>query len=185
MAVTPGHGWPIPDLANVADGPDGFSDLAIAIENTLDSRSQQSYTPAWASLGSVQPANPSARQGLYRVIGPNCYFNTVISFGASTTGGKGALRVSIPVPASTAIAEQWVICTLLTPGSSTRWQGIAQITSAANTWCNPTFCSSSTENQLANWMGSQESTVAGYPSIGVATVQNGGHIRINGFYAVA
>lgn len=182
--TTPGHGWPIPTLTESGDGPAAIGALAQAIEDTLDSKSQQSYTPSWASDGTVQPTNPSSRTGLYRVVGAYCDFNAVINFGASTNGGRGILKVGLPVAASASATEQWVIANLLI-GNSTRWGGWGHIQATSPTFVRPVFPVSDTGSWLANWMSQDITGSAGYPGIGSPTVVNGGNVRVNGRYVIA
>jgi hypothetical protein len=189
MATTPVFGWPIPDLANTADGPDGFSDLALAIEGTVNTPSVVAYTPTWTSDGAAQPANPSSRTGFYQIQRKLCYFVAQINFGPSTNGGNGPLRVGIPFPGKTGMVQVANNCTLFVNGAGGNFDGNAEIRGGESTVL-ARFLISSVLNTVGYWQSAQSpgsdvnTTIPGSPGGGVYSVTNGGFIRVSGTYLV-
>lgn len=183
MAVTPVYGWRLPDGGIAADGPDAFSDLATDIENTLSAGDWSAYTPTWTSNGSQQPSNPATKVGRFKVFESWCDFRVYMSFGGSVNGGKGRLYIGLPVPATSAIAEQWVPCKLYVPTVGS-WQGTAQITAGA-TSALPLFNAHEGTAIAAPWLNNNDSGAAGtgIPAMpGHWTAENGGNIVVGGRY---
>jgi hypothetical protein len=189
MAVTPVYGWPIPDLGNVADGPDGFAKMANSIEATVSSKGFLSYTPAWTSGGSLQPSNPISRLGRYRVLNGWCDVIIQIGFGPSTSGGKGQLRLSLPVPAVADLTEQLLFAALWCPGAGLKFLGVGQILTPSFTFVTPLLPIDTTHNNVTPWMSAQDGTGVpgtGFPEIpGSASVQSSGNIYVQGRYLIA
>lgn len=191
MAVTPVYKWPIPNLTDVADGPDGFSDLANAIEATLTDTLKSTYTPSWTS-SATNPANPASRAGWYRVENAICDFVAQLTFGASTSGSYGDLSIGLPVPASAVIPRQ--ICgtvILLTAGivNNDRWAGYATTGNTDQSNCAPWFPVDATRNNFGRWSNadSSGSTESGVPNVDGAfyNIRNGGYIVVQGRYFTA
>lgn len=184
MAVTPVFGWRLPDGGIAADGPDAFADLAIDIENTLSAIAWNSYTPAWTSRGSVQPANPSTKVGRYRIANGWCDFSIVLQFGVSTNGGNGALEVGLPVAASSQLFEQVARCKLWLPTAGGQWAGTALIP-AGSTSCRLMMSTSGTNPTQNDWRNADSTNAAGtgFPQIaGKYAVESGGNMIVSGRY---
>ncbi len=185
MATTPVYGWRIPDLGSVADGPDGFSDLALDIETTVAGSSILAYTPTWTSDGANQPLNPASRSGTYQVQNKVCQFAARLTFSSSTNGGTGVLRVGLPQPARAGML-QFATCYLYVPNDHPVWLGQAEIRAGENT-CIPTF--KDRLNGLDGyWMNAGADTSPGGPPRtvnGSYNVTNGGFIQVAGSYFVA
>jgi hypothetical protein len=176
MAVTPVYGWRIPDLGSVADGPDGFSDLALDIEGTVNGANILTYTPSWTADGNAQPLNPGERSGVYQVRNKVCQFFAQLTFTSSTGGGAGALRVGLPVPARAGML-QFAPCRLSIPADHPLWMGMAEIRSGENS-CIPAFPVTSTNSIYGYW---QSVSAVGQPtSTGVPRTVNGGFNIVNG-----
>src|SRR5262245_15181751 len=65
MAVTPIYGWPTPALSEPADVPTDMSELAVAIETTVDSLDDrldvlEAVAPAMVRIAEVVLAAPAA-----------------------------------------------------------------------------------------------------------------------------
>jgi len=188
MATQADFGWELPDLSDVADGPDAFLQFADDIAATIKDRGLTSYTPSWTSQGSQQPANPASRFGIYRIDHGLCTFNAKLVFGVTTLVGSGALQVGIPVPALNTV-QHLVQCMLWTPSASAIWYGPGFIDSATNYQSvQPEFPVQNDRSDMLPWasiggfLGRQTPYVPsnnGYP------VMAGGYITIQGQYFVA
>jgi hypothetical protein len=186
MAVTPVYGWRIPDLGSVADGPDGFSDLALDIEGTVNGSNILAYTPSWSSDGGNQPTNPASRSGTYQVRNKVCQFAARLTFGSSTNAGTGILRVGLPLQARAGML-QFATCYLYVPNDHPVWFGQSEIRGGENT-CIPGF-TDRTNGLFGYWINGAEGTSAptGQPRTvnGGYSVTNGGYIQVAGSYFVA
>lgn len=187
--TTPIFGWPIPTLSESADGPAALNALAVAIETTINDSSTTSYTPTWTADGSVQPTNPATKTGWYRTRAKICMFGATITFGASTTGGNGPLRLGIPLPAKAGITQTNINASLYnaSPGN---YDGQGEIRSGESTVL-PRFLIGVIPNDLSvgYWQyepagGGGGATVPNHPG-GGKSVANGGYIRVNGSYLTA
>lgn len=192
MATTPKYGWTIPDLGDVADGPAAFSTLAVGIENTIADKTISTYTPSWVSDGVGQPTNPSARAGWYRVQNGICTFSAQIIFDSSTSGGRGDLKIGLPVPASGTVSRQFAgHAHLSAPGASgaDRIFGVISIGSGDTGYAAPWFPTSGTVSNHARWRVADDGSgtgTTGVPSVSSGwNVRNGGYVAITGTYFTA
>lgn len=186
MAVTPVFGWPIPNLTDVADGPDGFSDLALAIENTLNDRTWLSYTPSWTSMGTVQPSNPGARVGRYKVTRGVCEVRIYLSFTGSSTGGTGQLQLGLPLPAQNLGTYPLMgLMSYARSAAGIRYLGFGGC--GTDSKHNPTFPTSTTDVRMESWRNALEGNAPGnsIPDVGGDFfIRNGAFISVWGSYAV-
>lgn len=108
MGATNVFKLPWPELGDLADGPDGYQDLAAAVEAALlgqrDADDSLTWVPAWTSSGT-QPKGAST-YGTYRVRSKLCTFTIWATFAASVNGGNGQLQFSLPVRARASINQQ-------------------------------------------------------------------------------
>lgn len=183
---SPVFGWPLPTLAETADGPAAFANLAGGIEATLSDTTHLTYLPEWVATGA-QPGNPSIRQGTYVIKNGVCDFVVTIAFGPSTDGGGGDLSVGIPVPALSAIGTQIVHCVLYTPLYGARmWVG-AGIIDNPNTRVRPHFPLDDSHASMLPWASGLSQFTGGTVPSGPNypySVQNGGLIAVTGRYIV-
>lgn len=181
--TTPVFAWPVPVLGDVADGPDGFSDLALAIEATVNNANVLSYTPSWTADGSIQPVNPATRTGFYQLRRKLCYFWAQLTFGASSGGGTLPLRIGLPAPARTGMTQMFQ-SSIFVPGTGT-FPGTGEIRSGEAT-CLPMFPINSSSVILGFWQSANASALpsTGVPvsNTGIHNVSNGGSIRVSGVY---
>jgi hypothetical protein len=186
--TTPVYGFHYPTLASIADGPDGFQDLALDVEATLQAKTLTSFTPVWidAAGGVFPPTSPATMAGKYRVWGGRCFMQINTTFGPSTTGGRGALVFNTPLPAANTGFDQYLFCRLSVP-SVGFFQGIANIPPGAQV-IYPGFPVSSSRSDYNNFASADAAANpgTGFPAApGAFTVQNGGAITIVGSYALA
>lgn len=184
---SPVFGWPIPVHADVADGPGGFSDLALAIEETINNPSVVTYTPSWTADGTIQPVNPSSRVGYYQIQRKICQFYARIGFGASVGGGNGPLRVGLPFPGKTGLTQISVNAWLYVPGNA-NFYGFGEIRAGEQTVLVQLPLGQS-NTSMGYWRsefpgGGITTTLPSSPDGGVRSVTNGGSIIINGSYLV-
>lgn len=184
MATTPIYGWRLPDLGVVANAPDAFLNLGTDIENTLANASVNSYTPAWTSGGSAQPANPTSKVGRYKVTNGWCDIAIFLTYGASVNGGEGILSLSLPVAASSAIPEQILRAKTWLPNGG-NFEGVA-IVNASATVIGVQFNQSAALATMDWWRGSNGAGSplgSGVPSVaGQYGVQANGNMAITGRY---
>lgn len=191
VSFTPGYSWPIPSLADIADGPDAFSDALLAIEATYQADKVLSYTPLWASLGAGQPAAPSAIAGRYMPLNGVCDVWIGMTFGASTSGGTGQLTLSVPLPGRTGLTEQWLDAKLFIPGGGGAGNYLGGcIVGSGLTVLSVWFPTSATDIRVQGWAGeagggSGTGVGTGIPrTSGAFTVANGGNLYVNGRYLI-
>ena len=185
MGATAVYGWRLPDGPIAADGPDAFSDLASDIETTMSAPNWNSYTPAWASQGSQQPANPATKVGRYSVSNGWCDFLIYMSFGGTVNGGKGILSLGLPVAASSQVPEQTVRTKLWVPAVA-NWDGIGLI-SAGATVVYPLFTVANNNSTVGYWQNNDNTGAAGtgIPNMPSHwTCENGGNVVVTGRYLV-
>lgn len=180
---TPVFGWPVPSYpTKPPDGPAAFQALANAIEATFDAV-PTAYTPAWTSDGPAQPGALASGQGYWQHRNGLCTVAIYFSFGASTTGGRGALVVGLPM---TSIGyEQQMPCKMYVPGVGD-FSGMATIPPNAN-YCRPQFPIANGSGVVNNWQSSNDAGTAGTgipPAAGAFTVANTGNFVLTGRYAV-
>jgi len=190
MATQADFGWELPDLSDVADGPDAFLQFADDIAATVKDRALISYTPSWNSAGAQQPSGTASRQGFYRVDNGICTFSAHLYFGPSTIGGSGKLSIGLPVPATSAISTQTVDTHLWTPSASAVWHGVGFIDVQSGwTTARPYFPVNNSRSDMLQWahtagdFGLAIPTITG--AVGGFNVMNGGDITLNGSYFVA
>lgn len=186
MAVTPVFGWPIPNLTDVADGPDGFSDLALAIEGTLNDKTWLSYTPSWTSAGTIQPSNPGSRVGRYKVTRGVCEVRIFMNFISSSTGGIGNLQIGLPLPAqnigTNPIMGLQCYCK---SAAGVRYFGFAS--AGTDGKCGPTFPISTTNVSWEAWRNALEGNAIGnsIPDVGADFfIRNNAFINVWGSYPI-
>jgi hypothetical protein len=190
MATQGTYGWELPDLSDVADGPDAFQQFADDVATTIGDRVLATYTPSWVSEGPAQPTNPSKREGFYRIDNGVCTFAVHLYFGASTSGGTGKLSIGLPVPATSVISSQQVMSHLWTPSANAVWHGPAFIDSATN-WlrARPYFPVNNARSDMFAWASGAGDFGLPIPTIpsnpGSWNVMNGGDITLNGSYFIA
>lgn len=189
MATQADFGWELPDMSDIADGPDAFLQFADDIAGTLKDRTLTTYTPSWTSAGAQQPAGTSLRQGHYRVDNGICTFAAHLYFGPGTIGGSGKLSIGIPVPAASVIATQQLNCHLWTPNASAVWHGVAFIDSQSGwTSARPYFPVNNARSDMLQWAHTAGDFGLSVPTVGSApgyNVMNGGDVTLNGSYFVA
>lgn len=183
---SPVFGWPLPVLADVADGPDAFSDLGLAIEGTINNPNVLTYTPSWTADGTIQPVNPSTRVGYYQMQKKICHVYARIEFGASVGGGNGALRIGLPAPGKTGMI-QLLNCWTFIPGNG-HFEGLGEVRAGEQTVL-PRFPYSPGNCTVAYWQsesvgGGIGTTIPAALSGTVRSVTNGAYIVINGSYIV-
>jgi len=115
MGATDVYQLPWPELGDLADGPDGYQDLAKATEAALllektGDTDTKSYTPTFASSGA-QPSGISWT-GRYQVRNGWCQLSLFGQISAATNGGTGQLTVGLPVRARADIPEQEIFVKL-------------------------------------------------------------------------
>lgn len=190
MATQADFGWELPDLSDVADGPDAFLQFADDIAATVKDRGLTSYTPSWTSEGSAQPSNTLRREGFYRIDNGICTFNAHLFFGPNTNGGSGNLQIGLPVPANSAISTQHLSAHLWTPAATAVWHGPAFIDFASN-WirARPFFAVNNTRSDMLGWASTGGFLGLSIPTIpanpGSYSVMNGGDFSIHGSYFIA
>lgn len=184
--------WEIPDLSDIADGPEAFTLFADDIAATIKDRTLTAYTPIWVSDGATQPANTLKREGFYRIDNGICTFNAHLYFGPSTSGGSGRLSIGLPVPANTSIASQHFSAHLWTPSASAVWHGMAFIDVVTNFQrARPYFPVNNARSDMLQWasQGGDFNLPAPFVSSnsgnGNSSVMSGGDISIHGSYFVA
>lgn len=147
MAVTNGLALPIPELTDTADGPDGFSDLANAVEDYVLDRILPAgvtrYPPHhWGSGTSLPTATMGAKTGdLYLHTGLVCTMRCITP--GNTTGTNIWRQAEIAIVASLTARDaigtnysallyegfevqvQTVAGPPVVPGQKNRWTGIA------------------------------------------------------------
>ncbi len=184
--TTPVFGWPVPVLGDVADGPDGFSDLALAVEATVNNPAVLTYTPSWTADGNIQPVNPATRVGYYQVSKKICYYYARLTFGASVGGGNGPLRIGLPLPGKTGLTQIASTAWLFVPGGGS-FQGMGEIRAGEQTVL-PQFQVNSANNTMGYWqsesVGGGIATTLPTTTGTVRSVTNGGFIIVNGTYMV-
>jgi hypothetical protein len=190
MATQADFGWELPDLSDIADGPDAFLQFADDVAGTIKDRAFTSYTPGWFSEGSTQPSNPATRTGFYRVHNGLCHFIVNLHFGAGTNGGTGALSVGLPLPATSVVGYQQIACYLWTPQASAVWLGHGVVDGVHNyTRIRPYFPVSNSRSDTLQWASSNGFLGLSVPSVpvnpGNSSVQNGGDFHAQGTYFIA
>ena len=128
MGATDIYQLPWPELGDLADGPDGYQDLARATEAALltektSNADTQSYTPSFTSNG-IQPSGMSwtAR---YQVRNGWCDLSIFGQMSANTSGGTGMLAVGLPVRSRAGIPEQNLVCKLYNANVGWNFVGFA------------------------------------------------------------
>ena len=173
-------------MTDQADGPAAFQNLGSAAEQAVGGQQVTAYTPSWSAQGAIQPANPSLKQGYYRVANGWCDVYVYIGFGASSGGGVGALGVGLPVAASASVPFQVIPAWLHIPGIAYA-AGVASLNLSA-TFAFPLFPQHFSTSALGNWRSADDSAAAGtsVPLVsGGYSVQSGGWVTVQGRYLVA
>lgn len=188
MGATPVFTLPWPELGDLADGPDGYQDLAKAAEAALlgqrDTADDKAYTPTWTADGPLAPSG-AQWSGRYAVRTGMCQVWIFGTFTASTSGGKGSLHVGLPVRARSSPSEGLLTTKYWMPGVGA-FMGFAVIT-ASSLVCSPYFSTTPTNTVLSRWQSTDNNGAAGsgVPAwSGHASVVNGGNISIIGRYYV-
>lgn len=198
MAVQGTFGWELPDLSDIADGPDAFLQFADDVAATISDGTWQTYSPSWNTVpGQIYPGAPTTttpsgiatRDGYYTLRNKTCDFMVELTFGSSVYGAYGALSVGLPVAASTLHTyQQFVQCSLSTPSTGTTWVGPAYIDAGA-TVCRPYFSISSARADMLPWASAAGVfTNKSNPDCngdGRTCIQPGGRIVIQGRYHTA
>lgn len=187
MGATPTYKLPWPELGNLADGPDGYEDLAEAVEAALltqrdGTADTKSYTPTWRSAGTIQPYG-MAWSARYLVRNGWCQLAVIGSMSlAATGGGTQALIIGLPVR-SRNTQEQEIGAKLTVAGTS--WSGWA-VMAAGSTECVPYFPASATRNDMWAWTSASESKIpgTGIPAIPGQHAVGDGNIVLFGRYMV-
>lgn len=183
--TSPSYGWRLPTLADVADGPAAFLNMATDIEGTINDKALLTYTPSWNSSGAIQPSNPASREGKYSVRNGWCDVSIKLTFGGSTSGGSGNLDLGLPLIPSTAIAEALFHAKLYTPGVGW-WNGYA-FANSGSTKVYPFFPQSLNTPLCNPWRSSDASGAigTGIPTLGGQYgIASGGDIVVYGRYYV-
>jgi hypothetical protein len=180
MGTTTLYGFPYPEDATTAKGYEATRLLAEAVETKYLAADFTSFTPTWVSDGTAQPGGAAARFGYYRSEHGWCDVVVCLTFGGSTSGGNGNLRVGLPIAASSAIVEQLIMCKLWTP-SVGNWEGLGDI-KASNTYFSPQFPTVGSQTNLGSW--SSASSPSGGGGSGIPQIPGGYPIQSGGnFYA--
>ena len=182
---------PWPELPDLADGPDGFKDLAEATEaamlNERNGVFDQTYEPQWRAtsvnpFGAVWTARYSVRNGW-------CNLHIYGSFTASTNGGRGFLYLSLPVPTRANMGEQLFLAKTWLPLEGWNFGGWCFVP-AGGSWMYPCFSNDNNTSAQNRWRSADET---GASNTGIPRnasggsnygVQNGGNIVISGRYLV-
>lgn len=186
MATQADFGWEIPDLSDIADGPAAFTEFANGIAGTLKNAALQTYTPGWASNGSVQPGSTASREGVYAVRNGWCDIYIRLAFGAGTSGGTGILNTTLPIAPAAGVSHALLTCYLYTPGIG--WfTGFASAT-PNDIRCYPFFPVGGTgAHHHAQWINAPEGNPIsqGVPQvIGGWAIGNTGDFGLSGRYYV-
>jgi len=179
-----GLSLPFPDDGNTAKGPEATRLLGEAVEADYLDSSYSSYTPTWTGVDGP-PSSPTANVGRYRVRNGICDLAITMTFGPSTSGGLGPLRLSLPVPATALVPEQSLPCKLWVP-SAGNFGGLASI-SASATVLVPEFPAAPWVTHMFGWQSASSGGLVGtgVPQIpGQYTVQNGGNFSVTGRYFI-
>lgn len=189
METTPIYGWRTPSVNETADGPLAFATLAGDIEQTVASTATSTYTPNWTA-DIANPANPATRIGRYSVRNGFCELLIWLSFSGSTSGGRGNLRLSLPVPALSSIPEQRLNVKFWVPTLGTI-PGIGLIFGSDNQRIAPYFPNHVNTGIHNHWRNVDGSGNGNDPKTGIPYIadtvwgiQSGGNFLINGKYAV-
>lgn len=186
---SPIFGWDLPTLGETADAPAAFAALVNDIEATLTAPGITTYLPSWTSDGTIQPVNAATKTGIYRIDRKVCWFQVQMTYGASSGGGQGPIRVGLPATARTGQGVQYVACRLNIPGGLL-FNGLAEIRDGENT-CLPCFPVGASQSNVGYWQ-SAANTSTPTPDTGVPTmtdgqhnVRNGGSFGVSGYFFTA
>lgn len=187
MGATTNFKLPWPELGNLADGPDGYEDLAEAVEAALigqrdDSTDTKVYTPTWRSAGNLQPSG-MAWTARYLVRNGWCQVQMYGAMSASTNGGTEWFLVGLPVRSRAGLPEQLLNCKLSIPGGN--FSGWAYFP-ASSLECIPYFPISASRTDMAGWKSCDNSKVpgTGTPQIPGQHAVGPGNVSIWGRYMV-
>lgn len=184
---TPVYNWRLAQLGEDPDGEEGWRELAEDIEGTMVSTAMSSWTPSITATGSVPFSNPNGTHtGRYRSLaGVYCEVIGHIAFGSGIQGGRGTLKVAMPVAGRADMPEQWFPARLQLPVLG-RWVGYMVVRageSVAELWIPTT----QTSNRVWAWQNADSTGAAGtgYPGIsGQFGVQSGGQLSFGGRYRI-
>jgi hypothetical protein len=158
------YSLPWPELADPADGPDGYQDLAVATELALlrerDTPDDVGYTPTWRAAGNIQPGGMlwTAR---YNVRNGVCSFHIFGEMPPQIGGGTGQLYVGLPVRARADIFEQYALTKLYLGGNVNRtFAGFSNIP-AGQIETIPAFPYSPDSSVIVGWSSCDNSAVPG------------------------
>jgi hypothetical protein len=160
MGATTTYGWETPDLGDPANAPADFLTALQDVEDTVKDATILSYTPTWASGGSVQPSGATTNIGQYRVDNGVCHLQLNLVCGGSVSGGMGYLSLTAPLPASTAIRRQFMPCYIAGTGNGI-YQGFAQVTSDSGTLIWIYFPASASDSRMDRWKNANEGGAVG------------------------
>lgn len=188
MGATPEFSLPWPELPDRPQGPDGFKNLATAIEAATllqrdDGSLTKSYTPTWLSKLTQQPTG-AVWTARYEVRNGWCEVDIFGQFSASTYGGRGPLVVGLPVKARSGITQQYLSVKY---GTSTvgSYLGYAYML-ATGAECIPYLPINQFSTKMNLWQSANESGAAGTgcPAVPGQYTVAPGNISIWGRYLV-
>lgn len=187
MGATPTFKLPWPELGNLADGPDGYEDLAEAVEAVLIAQRDattdtKAYTPTWRAGGRIQPSG-MAWNARYLVRNGWCQVQVFGQMSSTTGGGTEYLMVGLPVRSRAGIPEQLLNCKLAIPGGN--FVGWAYMP-AGSLECIPFFPLSPGRTDMGGWRSTDDSITigTGIPAIPGQNSVGPGNVSLWGRYMV-
>lgn len=193
MGQTPEYNLPWPELDVKPQGPDGFKNLAVAIDTAIkgqrdDTTLTKTFTPTLRSTGKIQPygfvwtARYEVRNGWCEVD----IFGQMSDDPAKCGGGTEAIVIGLPVRARASIPYQYlrVKLGLVSVGS---FEGWAQVV-ATSPECAPYLPRTPTDTRMVNWRSSSDASGGawgtGVPQLANTHGVGNGNISIWGRYLV-
>lgn len=132
MPNTPVYSWPYPALSDTPNGPTQMQSLAVAVENTVQSLFNPTFTtyvPVFAGLGG---GNTLTQTGRYLRFGKMCFVAATMTVTAGANLGTGSLSCTLPFQAATTgNNQQWVGSGVL--GGGAGYLVIAAVAQSATT----------------------------------------------------
>lgn len=199
MATQADYGWELPDLSDIADGPDAFLQFADDVAGTIKDGTLLTYTPSWQTVqGQRYPGSPdtqpfglATRIGRYSVRNKMCWVQIFVTFGDNSYGAYGGLSLGLPLPASNGgTPYQMMPCSIGTPRTATVWNGQAFIDDGSSV-IRPHFPISTSRVDMLPWSSVSSlwtnsaipQTDSGNPQY--TNVQSGGYVVVQGTYRIA
>ena len=186
MAKTPIYKLTSPELGDDADGTGNIQTLAQEVEDVLKTGEIQSYTPTWTATGTVKPSGLSAAVGRYVIDRGICTVGIWLSFASNVNGGRGDLRVTLPIPGRVTLPEQYLISKVYIPGVGS-YLGQGMIVNGDPSWLRIVVPQDSGTSQIRYWRSADATGAVGtgYPAVsGKVSVLSGGNLAVSGTYFI-